>query len=165
MSNETTAAKITLGDNGLGFEAEAKKLLDNIVSQVGEAFADFKAIVVITAAADTDTQINFNMKNAEFSEDIKTKITTMASTRMEIDGDIYAMIPAKTTDPEIRQEVITLHRENVALATENWKKFLEGVLTIVEIGADLAGIKLPNARSRLMATISPTVAPQPALRT
>jgi hypothetical protein len=148
----------------LGFEAEAKKVLDNIITQIGEAFEDLKAVVVVTAAVDTDAQISFNPKDAKLDswkqlENIKTKITAMASTRMELDGDVYALIPAKSNEPDIRQELLTLHRENVELATENWKKFLDGVLTVVEIGADIAGVTLPNFRTRIMATVNPRASP------
>jgi hypothetical protein len=149
--------------NGRGLEADANKLLGKIVTQIEQAFEDFKAVVVVTAAADTDAQVKFNIKHGDFNQEIQAKISAMASTRMDIDGDVYTMIPGKTNDPEIRQEVMTLHRQNIALATENWKKFLDGVLTIVEIGADIAGLELPNVRNRLLTTISPPVSPQPAL--
>jgi hypothetical protein len=147
--------------NGRGLQADANKLLEKIVTQIEEAFEDFKAVVVVTAAADTDAQVKFNIKHGDFSQEIQAKITAMASTRMDVDGDVYTMIPAKTNEPEIRQEVMTLHKQNIALATENWKKFLDGVLTIVEIGADIANIELPNVRNRMLTTISPSVSALP----
>ena len=166
--NELAMTRAPTMESRLDFEAEGRKLLDNIIKQIAEAFEDLKAVVVVTAAVDTDAQISFNPKDAKLDswkqlENIKTKITAMASTRMELDGDVYALIPAKSNEPDIRQELLTLHKENVELATENWKKFLDGVLTVVEIGADMAGVTLPNARTRFMAAVNPRDSPQRAL--
>jgi len=114
------------------------------------------AIVVVTAAADTDAQLTLATRNGKFDDpNIRTKITAMALTRMELEGDVYTLLPAKGNDPEIRAEVIKEHKQNIALATENWKKFIDGVLTIVEIGADMADISLPNVRSRMMQIHAP----------
>jgi hypothetical protein len=106
---------------------------------------------VVTAAAETDAQLTLAMPNGKFDDpNIRTKITAMALTRMEIEGDVYTLLPAKGNDPEIRAEIIKEHKVNIALATENWKKFIDGILTIVEIGADMADVNLPNIRSRIM---------------
>jgi hypothetical protein len=151
-NNETArTTKVTSVDNELDFKVEAKKILDNVAKDFREAFEDLTAVVVVTAAAETDAQLTLAMPNGKFEDpNIRTKITAMALTRMEIEGDVYNLIPAKGTDPEIRAEVIKEHKQNIALATENWKKFIDGILTIVEIGADMADVSLPNIRSRIM---------------
>jgi len=147
----TTTTRATSVDKGLDFKVEARKILDNVAKDFREAFEDLTAVVVVTAAAETDAQLTLAMHNGKFDDpNIRTKITAMALTRMEIEGDVYTLLPAKGTDPEIRAEVIKEHKENVALATENWKKFIDGILTIVEIGADMADVNLPNIRSRIM---------------
>jgi hypothetical protein len=155
MANNETAARttkeVTSVDNGLDFKVEAKKILDNVAKDFREAFEDLTAVVVVTAAAETDAQLTLAMRNGKFDDpNIRTKITAMALTRMEIEGDVYTLLPAKGNDPEIRAEVIKEHKVNIALATENWKKFIDGILTIVEIGADMADVNLPNIRSRIM---------------
>ena len=109
------------------------------------------AIVVVTAATETDAQLTLATQSGKFDDpNIRTKITARALTRMELGGDVYTLLPAKGNDPEIRAEIIKEHKQNIALATENWKKFIDGILTIVEIGADMADISLPNVRSRMM---------------
>jgi hypothetical protein len=143
--------KLTSVDNELDFKVEAKKILDNVAKDLREAFEDLTAIVVVTAVAETDAQLTLATQSGKFDDpNIRTKITAMALTRMELEGDVYTLLPAKGNDPEIRAEIIKEHKQNIALATENWRKFIDGVLTIVEIGADMADISLPNVRSRMM---------------
>ena len=154
-NNDTTATATTTrtsADNVQDFEIEARGILANIAKDIKEAFKDMSAIVVVTAVAETEAQLDLAMPHAEFKKEIGTRITSMAVTRMEIDGDVYNLLPAKGNNPEIRNEVIKEHKENIALATENWKKFLDGIVTIVEIGADMANVDLPNARSRRLHT-------------
>jgi hypothetical protein len=75
---------------------------------------------------------------------------------MEIDGDVYTIMPAKSSDPEIREEIMRLHKDNIELATRNWKNFVQGKQPIVEIAANIAGIRLPNNRPRsLISTQTP----------
>jgi hypothetical protein len=152
----TTTTEVTSSDMALDFKVEAKKLLDNVAADLREAFEDLTAVVVVTAAAEVDAQLTLAMPSGRFDDpNIRTKITAMALTRMEIDGDVYNVIPAKGNDPEIRAEIIKEHKQNIALATENWKKFIDGILTIVEVGADMADVSLPNVRSRVMQVYAP----------
>jgi hypothetical protein len=144
----TTTTSTTSVDDLEAFQVEARDILTNIAKDIKEAFKDLTAVVVVTAVADTEVQLTLARPDREFDQEIATKITSMALTRMEIDGDVYNLIPAKGNDPEIRNEVIKEHKQNIALATENWRKFIEGILTIVEVGADMANVSLPNARSR-----------------
>ncbi len=150
----TTTTTKTSGDDVKDFEIEARGILANIANDIKEAFKDMTAVVVVTAVAETDAQLDLAMPHAEFKKEIGSKITSMAVTRMEIDGDVYNLIPAKGNDPEIRNEVIKEHKENIVRATENWKKFIDGIVTIVEIGADMANIELPNARSKRFQTFA-----------
>lgn len=151
VNSETAAAEATSVDNAQAFEVEARKILDNIAKDLREAFEDLTAIVVVTAVAETSAQLALAVPSGKFDDPkISTKITAMALTRMEIDGDVYNLIPAKGIDPEIRNEVIKEHKENLSLARENWKRFIDGIVTIVEIGADMANYPLPNLRSRTM---------------
>lgn len=151
----TAAAKATSPDIAQDFDVEAKKLLNNIGNALQEAFADLSALVVVTAVAETSAQIAFGLRNVNFDDQsISTKITAMALTKIEIDGDVYHLIPAKNIDPEIRNEVINEHKANLTLSKENWKSFIDSVATIVQIGADLAGVSLPNLRPRAMQVYS-----------
>jgi hypothetical protein len=45
---------------------------------------------------------------------------------MEVDGDVYTIMTAKSSDPEIREEIMRLHKDNIELATRNWKNFVQG---------------------------------------
>jgi hypothetical protein len=145
-------------ESGGDFVAEAQKILYNVAKDLREAFKDLTAVVVVTAAADTNAQIKLALKNAEFNTEIASNVTSMALTRMELDGDVYSMIPAKGNDPEIRAEVMAEHKQNIALATQNWNNFIDGVLKVVQIGATMAKVDIPfELLSR------PAVPVQPAL--
>jgi hypothetical protein len=151
----TTATSTTTTEDDIeAFQSEARSILKNIAEDIKEAFQDLRAIVVVTAVAETDAQLTLANPEAEFDEALRTKITSMALTRMEIEGDVYNLIPAKGNDPELRNELIKEHKENIVLATENWKKFIEGIVTIVEVGAEIANVNLPNIRSRRLQTFA-----------
>jgi hypothetical protein len=135
------------------YTIEAEEVLRTISENIRKAIEDLSAIVVVTAAADTSVQIKLAMPDGKFDESITTKITAMALTRMELDGDVYTIIPTKSSEPEIREEVMRLHKDNIELATRNWKNFVEGIQSIVEIAANIAGVKLPNSRAKPMMTM------------
>jgi hypothetical protein len=125
----------------IDFAAEGRKLANKILTQIEQAVNDVKALVVFTAAVHPDAQIDNNLKDGIVDlSNLKGKVTAMASTRIEIDGDISAMIPAESNAPEIRQQLMELHRENLALAQENVKRLLNTLLTFVEIGASIANV-------------------------
>lgn len=141
------------------YTSEAEEVLRSITESIRKAFEDISAIVVVTAAADTSVQIRLALPDGKFDESITTKITAMALTRMELDGDVYTIIPAKSNEPEIRDEVMRLHKDNIELATRNWKNFVDGIQSIVEIAASIAGVRLPNNRAKsLIATHTPPLA-------
>jgi hypothetical protein len=141
------------------YTSEAEEVLRSITESIRKAFEDISAIVVVTAAADTSVQIRLAMPDGKFDESITTKITAMALTRMELDGDVYTIIPAKSNEPEIRDEVMRLHKDNIELATRNWKNFVDGIQSVVEIAANIAGVRLPNNRAKpLIATHTPPLA-------
>jgi hypothetical protein len=126
----------------IDFAAEGRKLANKILTQIEQAVNDVKALVVFTAAVHPDAQIDNNLKDGIVDlSNLKGKVTAMASTRIEIDGDISAMIPAESNAPEIRQQLMELHRENLALAQENVKRLLNTLLTFVEIGASIANVQ------------------------
>jgi hypothetical protein len=142
QEKEPQDKKPTEQGNKIDFVARGQMLADKIVKQIEEAVDDVKALVVFTAAVHPDAQIENNLKGGVVNWDnLKAKVTAMASTRIEIDGDISAMIPAESNAPEIRQQLMELHRENLALAQQNVKRLLDTLLTFVEIGAKFAGIK------------------------
>ena len=142
---------------GRDFAAEAEQILYNVAKDIRIALQDLSAVVVVTAAANTDAQITLAMKEGKFDKEIATNITSMALTRMEIDGDVYTLIPAKGNDPEIREEVMKEHKQNITLATQNWNNFIDGLLKIVQIGASMAQVDIPlNLLAR------PTIPVQPA---
>jgi hypothetical protein len=151
VNGETSAAEATSIDITQAIEVEGKKILDNIAGALQKGFEDLSALVVVTAVVETSAQIAFGLKDVKFDDQtISTKITAMALTKLELDGDVYHLIPPKTIEAEIRAEVIKEHKENLALSKENWKNFIDGIATIVQIGADMANHPLPNLRSRSM---------------
>jgi hypothetical protein len=122
------------------FETGAKKFADDLIDQIKKAFDDIQSLVIITAAASTDAQLDFNIKKGDWdTEKLKAKVSAMCSTNIRITGDISYMIPAETNDPRIRQEVIALHKENIAVAIANSRKLLNTVLTMVDVAAEIAG--------------------------
>ncbi len=134
------------------YTIEAEEVLRSISENIRRAIEDISALVVVTAAADTSVQMKLAMPDGKFDESITTKITAMALTRMEIDGDVYTIIPAKSNEPDIREEVLRLHKDNIELATRNWKNFVDGIQSIVEIAANIAGVRLPNSRAKSLVT-------------
>jgi hypothetical protein len=57
-------------------------------------------------------------------------------------------------EDKINQEIMKIHKENVEVAVQNWKSFMDTILNAVSLIAELAGMGKTDIRSRL--ELSPT---------
>lgn len=123
-----------------------QNVLNIITTKIGEGLDDLSAVVVMTARADINTDIKLT-PSGEIEKNISLNAKLLAMTRVGLDGDIVGLIPGENIDPQSRAEIMKIHDKNVEMGINNWNHFIDGILKIVRIAADLAGHTLPNSFS------------------
>jgi hypothetical protein len=85
--------------------------------------------------------------DGKVEKNVSISAKLVAMTRLGLDGDIVELIPGENIDAQTRTEIMRIHDKNVETGINNWNNFVDGMLKIVRIAADLAGIPLPNSFS------------------
>ena len=80
----------------------------------------------------------------------KNQITILARTHIELDGDITMVVPTKDGQGvSVNHEILTIHKENIAVAVANWNNFMNMIMQVIKTIAELAGIKNVDVLDRL----------------
>jgi hypothetical protein len=119
-------------------------VLNTITAQIREGLEDLSAVVVITAKADMNSEIKLS-SDGKVEKNVSISAKLLAMTRLGLDGDIVELIPAENIDAQTRAEIMRIHDKNVETGINNWNNFVDGILKIVRIAADLADKRLPNS--------------------
>jgi len=135
----TDPSNITTGANG-------DNPFDNLGKTINHALKDLSAIVVVTAKANTDTAITINTTSGEIEvPKIAAKLNAMTS--IGLDGDYVDVTPDESVDAQRKAEIMQRHDRNVERAVDTWNNFVNGVVQLVRIAADLSDRPLPNSFS------------------
>ena len=128
-------------------------LLDNIFAKITDQLKDLSYVEVITAKGSPDVKIDTEKENV--IDALKT-VEILARTKIELDGDIVMVLPMTKINgaDKINEEIMKVHKENVEVAVQNWKSFMETILNAVTLIAQLSGLTKTDIRARL--DISPT---------
>lgn len=62
---------------------------------------------------------------------------------MQLDGDIYTLLPAAGADPQTRDQVLKIHGENLKTAVQNWNNLASVAFRGVILVAKIAGADVP----------------------
>jgi hypothetical protein len=138
-------------------ESSQRGLLDNIFAKITDQLKDLSYVEVITAKGSPDVKIDSEKENVL---DALNAVEILARTKIELDGDIIMVLPTTKTNGEdkINQEIMKVHKENVEVAVQNWKSFMDTILNAVSLIAELSGLAKTDIRARL--EISPTAPPR-----
>jgi hypothetical protein len=136
-------------------ESSQRGLLDNIFAKITDQLKDLSYVEVITAKGSPDVKIDSEKENVL---DALKAVEILARTKIELDGDIVMVLPFTKINGEdkIDQEIMKVHKENVEVAVQNWKSFMDTILNAVSLIAELSGLTKTDIRARL--DISPTAA-------
>ena len=137
---------------------EGVNRIEEIKARIRKFIEDRASLEVITAKGD----ITINFKDMKPEEDIFTflsrtpqEIKILARTRIELDGDILAILPNKN-DPqfELDENVLQIHNETVKAGIERWENYMNGVLGVLKLISNAAISNLfgkteskPNSKS------------------
>ena len=136
-STASTGSDATMGANG-------QSVLDTLSTRINKGLQDLSAIVIVTARANIDTPVSINTTSGEITvTNINAKLAALTS--IGLDGDIVDVIPDDSVDAQKRGEIMQRHDGNVERGVKNWNHFVEGIIKIVRIAADLSGRELPNS--------------------
>jgi hypothetical protein len=122
--------------------AGLKDFFKTAYEQILNELRDLSYVEVITAAGDPYVNLDTGKENiidALQSATVKPKI--LARTKIELDGDIFMIIPTQNDDSaKIEQDVLAIHKENVDAAIANWNQFMNTILQAIKVTAEIAGI-------------------------
>lgn len=132
-------------------EKTPQQWFDDIKKDLQTQFEDITNIEVITAVAEDITPPQGQITNMEELKKVTVKnIAYYARTTMQLDGDIYTLLPSGT-DPQIRDQVLKIHEENVKTAVENWNNLARVTFTGFIIVAGLLNVQVPPEVPKLIA--------------
>ncbi len=152
-------------------QEDVKTTLLNAINNFGKELTylseDLKAIEVVTAVGTTTVDIKSgatadvtNLANSNDKLDISSKLTVLARTRLELDGDLLVVLPTKKSinissksenkvepannlkdnEPiQIDTEILNLHKENVNMALQNLQFVYGKILDIASKFAESGG--------------------------
>ena len=122
-------------------EPKRESWLNNFFGKIGDQLEDLTYVSIITGAGNTFAKIDPG-SNDIVGELEKNQITILARTHIELDGDITVIVPTKDGQGvTINQEILTIHKENTVTAVTNWNNFMNMIMDVIKIIAQLAGMK------------------------
>jgi hypothetical protein len=97
-------------------------------------------VEIVTAVGNPKTGINPDAEMVILglkAEDIKI----LARTRIELDGDIRVLLPGdNNNEVSINREIMTIHKENVDPAVQNWNSFIHNMLSALDLLMSITGL-------------------------
>jgi hypothetical protein len=129
-------------------ENNQKDFLDEIFTKVRDQLKDISYVEVITATGDPKLKIDSEKGNVL---DAVTALQILARTTIELDGDIVMIIPTTKVNGELKinKEIMEIHKQNVDAAVQNWKSFMDTILSAISLIAKLAGLGDVDIRDKL----------------
>ena len=125
---------------------EADEWFAHMKDNLKTAFQDVTNIDVVTVVAE-DVAPPDKISRIEDLDNVTIgNMKYYARTTMQLDGDIYSILPASTpsgSDPQIREQVLRLHEQNVRTAIQNWNNLAAVVFKGIVLVAELSGAKVP----------------------
>jgi|SRR5215216_811842 len=141
--------------------------INNFGKELTYLSEDLKAIEVVTAVGTTTVDITSgakadvtNLANSNDESEISSKLTVLARTRFELDGDLLVVLPTKKSltassksenkvetnenlkdnEPiQIDTEILNLHKENVNMALQNLQFVYGKIMDIASKFAESGG--------------------------
>jgi hypothetical protein len=128
-------------------------LFARFFGKIGRQLEDLTYVEVITAAGDTKTQIDPEADNILST---LNKVSVVARTRIELDGDILEIVPTdQGGEAKINKDIMDIHKENVDAAVQNWTNFMKTILQVVELMSSITGLAKPALFQQLDLSLVP----------
>ena len=145
MANDTSneaEENVTTGNSGdTSSTSKDKGFFQNFIDTIRREIRDISYVEIVTAVGETTADVN---PDAELVikgvKDANLKI--MARTRIELDGDIIVILPGNTENGQtvIDKEIMTIHKENVAVAVANWNIFMQNMFNALKLVMEVTGL-------------------------
>jgi hypothetical protein len=145
-NNNTTSSSITdtnITDTGNTKPEEKKGLFDNFLDTIRKEIRDLSYIEVVTAIGDVKANVNPDAELVILGLNKDAEVTIKARTRIELDGDVMVWLPVNKKEQEgeitINQQIMDIHKENVALAVQNWNQFITNIFEVLKTIMHITG--------------------------
>ncbi len=128
-------------------------LFSRFFGKIGRQLEDLTFVEIITAAGDTKIQIDPEADNILTT---LNKVSVLARTRIELDGDILEIVPTdQGGEARINKDIMDIHKENVDAAVQNWNNFMKTVLQVIELMSSITGQAKPALFQQLDLSLVP----------
>jgi hypothetical protein len=114
---------------------------DKFLSLIGDQIQDLTNVEIITASASSASiKIRSGADNI-LDELSKANAEVLARTRIELDGDIVMLLPTDSqSGAKVNKDIMDIHNNSTKVAVENWKGFLNMVVSLVDTIITLTGL-------------------------
>jgi hypothetical protein len=118
--------------------------------KISDQLQDLTYVDVLTVSSG-DVFINIDTKAPDIKDELKkNRFKILAETKIELDGDIVLVLPMSDSEGKINKEVLDIHKENVAIAVQNWNNVLRMIVEIIRAFAGFAGLKETDIFDKFM---------------
>jgi hypothetical protein len=126
-------------------EIQKHPWFDKFIEKVKEQLQDLTYVEIATAITQEPGTISMDSSANDMVLELHQKgAAILARTRIELDGDIFMILPADAQGgAKINTDVLNIHKENTAVAVQNWKSFLNSIIEFINTISQLIGIKIP----------------------
>jgi hypothetical protein len=114
---------------------------DKFLSLIGDQIQDLTNVEIITASA-TSVSIKINSGADNILDELsRANAQVLARTRIELDGDIVMLLPTDLqTGAKVNKDIMDIHNNSTKVAVENWKSFLDMIVSLVNTIVTLTGL-------------------------
>lgn len=135
--------------------------MNTFFETIKKEMADLSYMEIVTVVGDPKTAIDAKANDIVEALNDTPKLTIVARTRIELDGDIAMIVPSDEDTSKLRQDIMALHKENAAAAVNNWNTFVKNILlAAVTIFGVVSGDSKPGeAMSKMLQDFKDVSAP------
>jgi hypothetical protein len=109
--------------------------------KISDQLQDLTYVDVLTVSSE-NMYIDIDTKAPVIKDELeKKKFKLLAETKIELDGDIVLVLPIEGTEGKVNTEILSIHKENVTAAVENWNNVLKMIMEVIKTFAGFAGLK------------------------
>ena len=123
--------------------ANADTWLSKFYRKISDQLQDLTYVEVITMSSTSASAVTARIDTSapDVLKEIEEKqMKLLARTKIELDGDILVILPMLNGEATVNKEILNIHKENVTVAVQNWNSFLNMIIEVIKVFADLAGM-------------------------
>ena len=116
--------------------------IDGFIEKIKDQLQDLSYVEIATAIAQEPGTISIDSSANNMVLELHQKgAAIQVRTRIELDGDIFMILPEDAQgSAKINTDVLNIHKDNTAVAVQNWKSFLNMIIDLINTIIALTGL-------------------------